>query len=389
MMGSGKNKQLMSVQLPALNKSEAVVHTVRQWALIAVMTSASALVIGQPASAQQATPVVVGRAEMRPMLEQLPLTGSVSARRTSHLSPRVDGLVTELLVDDGDFVEKDQVLVKLDPVLSEVQLARSSAALQEARARLADARRRRDESAELASDKLVASTVYDSAVAEVEINEASVKRLEAEFRQQEELLDRHSIRAPFDGVVGRKEVEIGQWVQRGAAVMDVFESSVLRIEVPVPQIHFNRVTAGTPAIVRFDSNPGDAVDASVKIKIPLSNPAARTFPVRIEIDNADGIWAPGMSARITLLLSNGNESPVMQVHRDALTTTPDGTNIVWIVDGNPETVMATPVEVRTGRALGEMVEVVGGDLPEGARVIIRGNERLRPGQSIRIIDEQA
>lgn len=379
----------MSVQAPAPDKPEAVLHIARQWALIAVMTSASGLTIGQPASAQQATPVVVGRAEMRPMLEQLPLTGSVTARRTSHLSPRVDGLVTELLVDDGDFVEKDQVLVNLDPVLSEVQLARASAALQEARARLADARRRRDESAELASDRLVASTVYDSAVAEVEINEASVRRLEAELRQQNELLDRHSIRAPFDGVVGRKEVEIGQWVQRGAAVMDVFESSVLRIDVPVPQIHFNRVTAGTPAIVRFDSNPDQAVNGRVKIKIPLSNPAARTFPVLIEIDNANGTWAPGMSARITLLLSNGNDLPVLQVHRDALTTASDGNNVVWIVEGNPETVVATPVEVRTGRALGEMVEVIGGDLTEGARVIIRGNERLRPGQPVRIVDEQA
>jgi RND family efflux transporter MFP subunit len=341
------------------------------------------------ALAQQAAPVVVGRVEMKPMLEQLPLTGSVAARRTSHLSPRVDGLVAELLVDDGDFVAKNQVLVKLDPVIAEVQLARAAAAAQEARARLKDARRRRDEAAELATDKLVASTVYDSAVAEVEINEASVKRLEAELRQQSELLSRHSIRAPFAGVVGRKEVEVGQWVQRGAAVMDIFESRVLRIEVPVPQIYFNRVTIGTGAIVRFDSNPDNPVNASVNIKIPLSNPAARTFPVRIEIDNANGDWAPGMSARITLLLSNGNDSPVLQVHRDALTARADGRNIVWVVDGNSESAVAIAVEVRTGRALGDRVEVIGGDLSAGARVIIRGNERLRTGQPIRIVDEQA
>jgi len=355
--------------------------------VLAVAVFAAATIIDSPAFAQQATPVVVGTAQLRPMLEELPLTGSVTARRISHLSPRVDGLVAELLVDDGDYVEQDQVLVKLDPVISEVQLARASAALQEAQARLKDARRRRDEAAELADDKLVASTVYDSAVAEVEINEASVKRLEAELRQQRELLSRHSIRAPFKGVVGRKEVEIGQWVQRGAPVMDIFESDVLRVDVPVPQAYFNRVNEGTPALVRFDSNPEKPVDASIDIKIPLSNPAARTFTVRIEVPNSRREWAPGMSARITLLLADGNGSAVLQVHRDALTAGGDGGNVVWVVNGDANNMVATPVVVQIGRALGDRIEVVGGQLTEGARVVVRGNERLRPGQSIRIVDE--
>lgn len=347
---------------------------------------ASAGLFNAGAYAQQAIPVVVSTAEMRPMLEELPLTGSVTARRTSHLSPRVDGLVAEVLVEDGDFVEKGQILVKLDAIISEVQLARASAALQEAQARRSDARRRRDEAAELADDKLVASTVYDSAVAEVEINEASVKRLEAELRQQRELLNRHSIRAPFKGVVGRKEVEVGQWVQRGASVLDIFESHVLRIEVPVPQVYFNRIAVGTPAIIRFDSNPDTSVDASVSIKIPLSNPAARAFPVRIEVPNSDHVWAPGMSARITLLLTNGHETLALQVHRDAVTAQADGARVVWVVDDSPDAMVAKPVAVQVGRAMGESVEVLGGQLAEGAQVVIRGNERLRPGQAVRIVD---
>ena len=354
---------------------------------LAFAACAAGVLLGTSADAQQITPVVLGIAELRPMLEELPLTGSVTARRTSHLSPRVDGLVAEVLVDDGDFVNQDQVLVKLDPIISEVQVARASAALQEAQARLDDARRRRDESAELANDKLIASTVYDSAVAEVAINEASLKRLEAELRQQRELLSRHSIRAPFKGVVGRKEVEVGQWVQRGAAVLDIFESHVLRIDVPVPQVYFNRIVVGTPAIIRFDSNPGIAVDAAVNIKIPLSNPAARAFPVRIEVQNSNREWAPGMSARITLLLADGNSSPVLQVHRDALTAEADGRTVVWVVNSHAGEMVATPVTVQVGRAMGGRVEVLGGKLTAGAQVVIRGNERLRPGQAVRIIDE--
>jgi len=359
----------------------------RRRAALAAAVFAALTLINSPIDAQQATPVVVGTAELRPMLEELPLTGSVTARRISHLSPRVDGLVAELLIDDGDYVEQNQVLVKLDPVIAEVQLARASAALQEAQARLKDARRRRDESKELANDKLVASTVYDSAIAEVEINEASMMRLQAELKQQRELLSRHSIRAPFKGVVGRKEVEIGQWVQRGAPVMDIFENDVLRVDVPVPQMYFNRVKEGTPALVRFDSNPDKPVEASIDIKIPLSNPAARTFTVRIEIQNSQREWAPGMSARVILLLADGNGSAVLQVHRDALTAGANGDNVVWVVNEDANQLTAKPVAVQVGRALGERIEVVSGDLAAGARVVVRGNERLRPGQPIRIIEE--
>jgi RND family efflux transporter MFP subunit len=336
---------------------------------------------------QSQAPVVVARAERAPVNEQLNLTGTAVARRISRLSPKVDALVAEVLVDDGDAVQTGQVLLRLDAVIANMELNSAAAALEEAKAQLKDARRRRDESAELAGQNLVAESVYAGAIAEVEIRAAAVKRLEADLARQREIVARHMVTAPFAGVIAQKQVEVGQWVQRGTPVLELVEIDVLRIEVPVPQAYFQRVQVGTPVKVRFDARPGRVQDAAVSFRIPVSDPAARTFPVRIELDNRSGQQAPGMSARVAFLLGDGGSQVVLQLPRDALVRQRDGTHLVWIVNESGSGWVATAVTVLPGRNVGDRVEVTNEIITNGARVVVRGNENLRDGQQVSIVED--
>ncbi len=335
---------------------------------------------------ETATPVTISVAEIAPVFQEIPLNGTVTARRVSKLSPRVDGLVDEVLVDEGDSIEAGAVLLRLDQVLADIESSRAHAALEEARARYKEAIRQRDEAADLVAKKHIASTAYEKSIAEVEINAAAVKRLEAEHRRQRELVKRHSIRAPFAGVIGRKLVEIGQWVETGSAVFELVEIDVLRIEVPVPQFYFGAVALGTPAAVRFDALPGQIFEAAVTMKIPVSNTTARTFPIRIEMDNKSRLKAPGMSARVSLLLQEETHTAALQLPRDAVVRKPDGSQTVWVVSEENGVLSAVPVIVEVGRAARGKVEIVSGALNPGDRVVINGNEILRPGQHIRIIE---
>lgn len=337
-------------------------------------------------AADTATPVTISVAEIAPVFQEVPLNGNVTARRVSSLSPKVDGLIDEILVDEGDSVAAEDVLLRLDKVLAEIELSRAQAALQEARARHKEAIRQRDEAADLVSKKHIAATTYENSIAEVEINSAAVMRLTAEHRRQRELLERHSVRAPFGGVIGRKLVEIGQWVETGSAVFELVEIDVLRIDVPVPQFYFNRVEIGTPAAVSFDALPGLIFEAAVSMKIPVSNPSGRTFPIRIEMDNQTRIKAPGMSARVSLLLQEEGPAAALQLPRDAVVRKPDGSQTVWVVSEENGVLSAVPVVVEVGRAVRGKVEIVSGAVNPGDRVVINGNEILRPGQHVRIIE---
>jgi RND family efflux transporter MFP subunit len=331
--------------------------------------------------------VVVARAQRAPVAEQLNLTGTAVARRVSRLSPKVDALVAEVLIDDGDAVEAGQMLLRMDAVIANVELNSAAAALEEAKAQLKNARRRRDESAELAGQNLVAESVYAGTIAEVEIRAAAVKRLEADLARQQEIVSRHTVTAPFAGVIAEKLVEVGQWVQRGTPVLELVEIDVLRIEVPIPQAYFQRVQVGTPVKVRFDASPGQVQEAAVSFRIPVSDPTARTFPVRIELDNRSGQQAPGMSARVAFLLGDSKSQEVLQLPRDALVRQRDGTHLVWVVNESGSGWVASAVTVIPGRNVGDRVEVANKIITNGTRVVVRGNENLRDGQQVRIAED--
>lgn len=335
-------------------------------------------------AAEKPVPVDIVRAVRAPVYEDVPLSGTVESRRVSRISPKLSGYVAEVLVDDGDEVDEGRALLRLDPVMAGIELERIHAEIREAEARLAEAKRQRDEAEELVEKKHIPSTDYEARVSEVAIAEAVLQRLQTDLQRQRETLQRHTIRAPYTGVIGEKLVEAGQWVDTGTALFQLVETDVLRIDIPVPQFYFSRVRAGTPAGVRFDALPDYELDAAVSMKIPVGSESARTFPVRIEFDNSDGRVAPGMSARVRLRFEDTSKEKALLLPRDSLVRSPDGTSTVWVVEDIKDTKTAKPVTVRPGRSFGGNVEILEGDVRSGDRVVIRGNEILEPGQAVSI-----
>lgn len=335
-------------------------------------------------AAEETVPVDIVRAARAQVYEDVPLSGTVESLRVSRISPKLSGYVAEVLVDDGDRVDRDQALLRLDPVMADIELERIRAQVREAEARLAEAERQRDEAAELVEKRHIPSTDYEARVSEVAIAKAVLQRLQTDLERQRETLQRHTIRAPYDGVIGDKLVEAGQWVETGTALFQLVETDVLRIDIPVPQFYFSRVRVGTPARVRFDALPDYELDAAVTMKIPVGSESGRTFPVRIEFDNRDGRIAPGMSARVRLRFGDASEEKALLLPRDSLVRKPDGTSTVWVVEGPGNTKTARPVTVRPGRSFGGNVEILGGAVRAGDRVVIRGNEILEQGQTVTI-----
>jgi RND family efflux transporter MFP subunit len=334
---------------------------------------------------EKATPVSVVATTVAAVYDEVPLSGSVTARRVSRISPKIEGFVAELLVDEGDEIKSGDALLYLDPVMAKIGLARVQAQLQEAEASLSEAKRQRDEAAELLKKKHTSATNHEARVADVAIKTAVLNRLKAELSQQQETLSRHTVYAPFDGVIASKEIEVGEWVDTGTSLLELVEISILRINVQVPQIYFGQIRKGTAAILKFDAFPERSFDASVTMKIPAGNASTRTFPLRMEIKNEEGIIAPGMSARVRIKLQR--EAEAMLLPRDAIVRKPDGSELVWLVVKSGASTIARSIQVKTGRAYRDSVEVFSSELLPGTKVVIRGNEILRADQNVKIVSE--
>ena len=297
------------------------------------------------------------------------------------LSPQVEGLVTEVLVDEGSWVKPGDPILALDARLAEIDIRTAQARVDEAQARHRDAIRIRDELLRLKQGRHASETSIESAIAEVAIRAAALIREQAELERARELRDRHAVNAPFAGMVVGKRAEVGQWVQRDDAVVELISVDTLRIRAHLPQRHFTRVNTGALATVRFDALPDRAIEGKVFARIALGNESSRSFPLLIDIPNSKHLLAPGMSARVLVELKDG-VSESLTVPRDAVVAKTDGSRHLWRVREDDGVFKAHPVTVETGRTQGDRLELVSGDLEAGDLIVLLGNENLRPGQRV-------
>jgi len=350
--------------------------------LAAIATTIAATISPCIAHAAAAlAPVEVARAERAPIVEEVRLTGTLTSPRTARLASEVAGRIARLHVDAGDRVEAGEVLLELDEQLARLELEQARAAEREAGADLADAERRLAEARALASSQSFAETEVRSRAAAVERARAELARLRAASAYRAALVERHRLRAPFAGVVARREAELGEWVAPESPVLHLVAVDRLRLELQVPQGYFARIAPGTPLEVRLDAPAGEPLRTRVSELVPVSDPATRTFLVRARIDNAAGTMTPGMSARAVIALGTGREGVV--VPRDALIRHPDGRTVVWAAHGQGATRVVRARRVETGLAFGQRVEITTG-LEAGTPVVVRGNESLREGQEVRV-----
>jgi RND family efflux transporter MFP subunit len=332
----------------------------------------------------QVAPVAVAEATRAAIVDPVRLNGTVVSPRVARVSGEVEGRVARMEVALGDPVEAGAPLVRLDRDFGRLDLDAAAAETREARARLADARRRLEDGERLAADDTLPRNEVEVRRLAVRRAEARLARLETAEAYQRERLARHVIRAPFAGVVAERIAEAGEWVEPGTAVVELVATDRLLVEVPVPQRYFGAVTEDATARLRFDAAPGRTVPAEVAARVPVSDPTARTFRLRLRPEAEGLALTPGMSARVTLRLETGEEG--ITIPRDALVRYPDGRTTVWVVEpGDPPTVAER--QVRIGRSFDGRIVVTGG-LGAGTRVVTRGNEALSPGQQVRLAGDR-
>lgn len=345
---------------------------------------------GPPAAAEEtaSTPVGVDAVRDEPLRQTVPVIGRLVPRQSGIVAARTGGPVAEVRVEVGDRVDKGAVIAVLvsdrlrwEHRLSVAEVERAEAALETARTRvdlLAQEVGRLQRLSESAAfnqarydDKLLEVAMAGSTVAEAA---ATVERARANSKLYQIELSRATIRAPYAGVVTQRHTEAGSYLNVGAPVITLLDNLHLEIEADVPAARIPGLAPGTP--VTFRLGGGAAMAAVVRAVVPEENPLTRTRAVRFTPRFNDGLENLAANQSVTLRLPAGKPRRVVTVHKDAVLAR-KGTTIVFVVaDG-----IATPRPVKLGEAVGGRFEVTDG-LQPGDLVVVRGNERLRPGQRV-------
>ena len=326
--------------------------------------------------------VVVSKVTTDTVIKQVPLTGTITSARVANLSTEVSGRVDKVNVEVGDRVKAGAPLIELDREIERLTLESLRAATIQARAELADATRRFKDAQRLRQQKSISENELRLLEAEVEVDAATLKQKKAEEERQQARVERHTLRAPYDGVVTERHAESGEWIVPGTPVLKLVADDQLRIEFRVPQEFFNRIDENSVITLTLDAMPDREFNGSIAAIVPVSDFSSRTFLVHVTIDSGDAQITPGMSVHGQLKLSTGREGVV--VSRDAILRYPDGRVTVWVIKPGSEPPKVTEKRVTTGHSFGGMITIRDG-IEAGEVVVVQGNESLKGDQQVRIL----
>jgi RND family efflux transporter MFP subunit len=317
--------------------------------------------------------------EARPGALQVQWTflGEVRAKRRAQLAAGEPGTVQRVTVREGDRAEKGQLLLEVDPSLAAAQVQAAKASRQRARTRKEQARRD-SERMQGAGTEAVAAAEIDRTQTEAQALGAETQQLTAELRRARARLARHKVRAPFTGVVARRSVDPGDWVDPGDPTLELVDVEHTEVLVRARPELVDYVSEGDTAMLRHGERQAAA---EIRGIVPALDKQTRTVTLRLVPQQTASWIMPGRPLDAVFTIHRRQEGAVL-VSRDALVLGAVGTRVVRAAEGK-----AKPVEVDVIDRSAEQALVRADGLAPGDAVVVRGNERLRPGQPLEVAQE--
>lgn len=293
--------------------------------------------------------------------------GSIEAINGVQVANEVPGVIQSINFESGDTVSKGDVLVRLDAAIDEAALR-----TRRAEAQLAEQEFKRV--SDLLPKRAVSQSQYDEAKANFDAARARVNEAEAQ-------LSKKIIRAPFDGRLGIRMVDQGEYLATGTPIVEVNMLDPIYVDFTLSETNLTDVATGYPVVANVAAFPDRPFEGRVSAINTSINPETRTVRVRATIANPDGLLRPGMFATVRTLQPEDVE--VVTLPRTAISYNTYG-NYVFVVEENDAgDLVVNRRTVTTGQSRGGRIEIVSG-LAAGETVVEKALLRLRAGQRVAI-----
>lgn len=322
-------------------------------------------------------PVRVAEVKQKMVSDQISLVGTTEPVATSAVATEVPGVVEYFPVKEGDFVKKGELLVRLRSTELQLRLKGTIAAREKIKANLQNAEKELARLSKLKETNSIAETRFDVAYFTHRALSQELLQKEAEIEQLEYHIKQKKVLAPFSGFVSKEHTQVGEWITEGGPVITLLDLERIRITVDVPERYAVMLTPEAKVKVLVKSISNDPFSGRIYALLPQADQNSRTFPVWINLVNPEFKIKSGMEAVVTFNLAHKKNA--LLIPKDAIVTAGENRLIFVVADGKAA---AIPVNI-LGYYDGDVAVV--GDLKPGEQVVIRGNERLRPGQAVTVL----
>ena len=325
--------------------------------------------------AQGGGPALV-RVAVASMQDIAPITlvpGTVISRSDASLSAEVPGRLT-LVADVGTVVTKGESVAQIEDTTLRLQHTELQAQVKREEARLRFLESEEKRFTKLAESNLAAVTQLEQTRSDRDMARGDLDVARARLDQKSDQLARTSIVAPFDGVVVERLMTAGERVEEGSKVVRLVDQQDLEVIARAPLEYYAYARRGQLLDLRAGAQ---TAFGEVRTIVAVGDENTHQFELRLDLEGSP--FPVGQTLRVAVPTSDSRAA--LTVPRDALVLRPEGQSI-FIVDANNQ---AQQIRVTVGIGQGEHIEVLGAISP-GDRVVIRGNERLQPGQAVNIMD---
>jgi membrane fusion protein, multidrug efflux system len=315
-----------------------------------------------PAAGLRGVLVEVATVEAKAMVRQVNAIGNIQSEESIIMRPEIAGRVESIGFNEGQPVQKGQLLIGLDTSIHQAELAQAQASLVLSQA---NHRRARD----LVQRGATSQRTLDEALAKMKVDEASVALSQAR-------LDKGQIRSPYDGLAGLRQVSIGDYVKEGEDLVAVDVVDPIKVAFRVPEVYLADVQLGQDIVFQVDALPGQSFAAQIYAIDSHIDINGRSLAVLARTLNEDHALKPGLFARVQLVMPASEGT--LQVSEEAIV--PDGNRhyVLRLVGGEVAVTYVTIGLRREGA-----VEILDG-VKAGDQVVTAGHLKLRDGASVRV-----
>jgi membrane fusion protein (multidrug efflux system) len=334
--------------------------------VISIQTSAFQAPAYAQSKAQKPTPVFVAPVKIVDFSETIEALGTLNANENVNLTSTVTDRITAVSFEDNQKVAKGDVLIEMDASQEEAELA-------EEQSRLLEAQRQVNRIRPLVKRGASTQAILDERERELATAQARIKAINAR-------LDERRIRAPFDGVVGMRNISVGSLAQPGILITTIDDISKMKLDFSVPEVFLASLRSGLQVEASARAYPDRVFKGTISSIDSRIDPITRAVMARALIDNEEGLLKSGMLMRIDL-----QKSPrqTLIIPEEAIITAGNTQFVMLVQEGEDGKTIAKKQMVEIGaRREGEVEILVG--LSEGQQIIIHGTSRVRPGAAVTI-----
>jgi len=373
--------QEQRLENPPLERSTKAVNMI-------FIIGVSALLVGcgdNPAQITELPPRAIKymKLEARAQKAIRQLAGIVRAGTSANVAFEIGGSVTNMVKKVGDSVKKDEIIASVDRKSIELQVKQSEYSLSQAKASLKDALAKFKQQEQLRKKRYTTQTAFDTAKANFENAKGQVGIAESQLRLARRDLGKADLKAPFDGTVSKKLVEVFEEVKAGSAIYTLQTEGDDKVEVSVPETLIGVVKVGDQVAVKFASLEGVRVPGLITEVSPQAG-SGNAFPVTLRLAFSPKGLRPGMSAEITISFEGEATGKAFSVPVGALKPdVKEKQGTVFVYDAQSKTVRQRPVRVVGIK--GNNPEIIG-DIKVGDIIAVAGVGQMYDGMKVRLLD---